>query len=351
MALTENERRILSQLALASPLSKRDITGRGGMGWATAVKLITRLEEQGYVVPYGNERQNQAGKSATVYALSPTKPAALGIDIEYVRARLNVRNLSNECLFESERATPQFATPDDLIEFLDQLLCDAVARVARQGLTLEGAGIGVPSHLFGREGVPYIRIAETLALRSGFPVTVDNNIRCFAACIASQEKMPVSMLVVTIRSGIGVGIVIDGKIYQGERGCSGEIGHFPAVQNGARCRCGKTGCLETVVNRDSLANDLEAARNGNKEAWQRVSDAARMLGKAIASMMLVLDIRRVAVYAELGELGKMLLDPIQQAAEEAVNPGFDFDIRYEALDAEVYVLGAAQLVLDAFLWR
>ena len=50
MALTENERRILSQLALASPLSKRDITERGGMGWATAVKLITRLEEQGYVL-------------------------------------------------------------------------------------------------------------------------------------------------------------------------------------------------------------------------------------------------------------------------------------------------------------
>lgn len=349
--MTENERRILSELVKASPLSKRDITERCGMGWATAVKLMTRLEEQGYIVPSGNERQNQAGKSAMVYSLSPSKPVVIGIDIEYARARLNIRNLARECLYENERVTPAFPSPDDLVDFLDALLQEAVAKATTTGLSLEGAGIGVPSHLFGIEGVPYAQIAEKLSSHAGFPVSVDNNIRCFAAGIASLEKPQASMLVVTIRSGIGVGIVIDGRIYQGERGCSGEIGHFPVVQDGSRCRCGKTGCLETIVNRDAITSMLAAAANGDMEAQIRIDDAAGLFGKAIATMMLVLDIRRVAIYAELGDLGKTLLAPVRKAVEDALYPGFDFGISYETLDAEAYVAGAARLVLDEFVRR
>jgi predicted NBD/HSP70 family sugar kinase/DNA-binding MarR family transcriptional regulator len=351
LLMTENERRILGELAKVSPLSKRDITERCKMGWATAVKLMTRLEEQGYLLPFGNERQNQAGKSATVYSLSPTRPVALGIDIEYTRSRWTIRNLSRECLFETERSTPEFLSPDDLVGFLDTLLREASAKAADLGIVLEGAGIGVPSHLFGTRALPYAAIAETLSSRAGLPVTVDNNIRCFSAGIASLGQPQASMLVVTVRSGIGVGIVMDGRVYQGERGCSGEIGHFPVAVDGARCRCGKTGCLETLVNREVLASDLAAARSGDQGAQKRVANAAGLLGKAIATTMLVLDIRTVAVFAELGDLGKTLLEPLRLAAQEGVYPGFDFAMRYETLDAEAYVAGAARLVLDEFVRR
>ena len=264
--MTENERRILNELSKESPLSKRDITQRCGMGWATAVKLMTRLEEQGYIVPFGNERQNQAGKTATVYMLSPRKPVALGVDIEYSRARLNIRNLSGVCLFESVRATPSFNSPAELTAFLSLLVDEAKAEAVKLGLDLEGGGIGVPSHLFGNKGVPYGEIAASLSALAGFPVTMDNNIRCFTAAVASQEFAPRSLLVVTIRSGIGVGIVLDGQIYQGERGSAGEIGHFPVDPKGALCRCGKHGCLETIVNREALAADLQAARQGRSRS-------------------------------------------------------------------------------------
>lgn len=352
LMLTDNERLILNELAVAAtPLSKRDITQRCGMGWATAVKLMTRMEEQGFIVSSGNERQNQAGKSAMVYALSSTKPAAVGIDVEYSRARVNIRNLSRECLFESELSTPQFKSVADLTAFLERLLRQAAQKAAKLGITLEGGGVGVPSHLFGREGVPFAGIAKDLAARVGMPITVDNNIRCFTAAIASLPAAPTSLLVVTIRSGIGVGIVMDGRIYQGERGCSGEIGHFPVERNGVLCRCGKTGCLETVVNRETLAAELAAATDGDKVSQKRVKAAAELLGRAVATMMLVLDIRHVAIYAELGEAGQQLLVPIRETIEKTVNPGFDCDVRYETLDAEAYVAGAARLVLDEFVRR
>jgi predicted NBD/HSP70 family sugar kinase len=346
--MTDNERLIFRELATAPALSKRDITKRCGFGWATAVKLITRLEEQGYVVSSGNARQNQAGKSATVYTLSASKPAAVGIDVEYSRTRLMIKNLLRQRLFESEQATPAIKSTRGLVSFLERQLHLASRKAKEFGIALEGGGIGVPSHLFGPEGVPYSDIAGTLTKKLGFPVIVDNNVRCFSAAIASRQSVHDCMLVVTVRSGIGVGIVINGRIYQGERGCSGEIGHFSVEENGAGCRCGKHGCLETVVNRDALASSLAAVARGDRAARRRLAHAADLLGRAIGNMMLVVDIRHVTIYAELGELGPTLLPPIRDAIQRAVTPGFECDVAYETLDAEAYAAGAVRLVLDEF---
>jgi predicted NBD/HSP70 family sugar kinase len=347
--MTDNERAILRELANAPPLSKRDITRRCGIGWATAVKLITRLEEQGYVVASGEARQNQAGKSAAVYTLSTAKPAAIGIDVEYGRTRLAIKNLLRQRLFESEQPTPAIDGPRSLESYLERQLLVARNRADALGISLAGGGIGVPSHLLGQEGVPYSTMAGSLTKKLGFPVIVDNNVRCFAVAIAGLRAVHDSMLVVTVRSGIGVGMVMNRRIYQGERGCSGEIGHFPVDGNGAPCRCGRHGCLETVVNRDALAASLAASRRGDDAARKSLAHAAELLGQAIGSMMLVVDIRHVTIYAELGDLGPTLLPPVRAAILRTVTPGFECDVAYETLDAEAYVAGAARLVLDEFV--
>lgn len=347
--MTDNERRILKALGREAPLSKRDITLRCDIGWATAVKLMTRLEEQGFITPAGLERQNGAGKTATVYTVSPTKPAAIGIDVEYARARLNIRNLAGACLFETNQDTPPLGSAPELIDFLAGLLRQAADEAERRGIALAGAGIGVPSHLFGAFGVPYAEVADSLNARLPWPVTVDNNIRCFTAGIVGAEAAPGSMLVVTVRSGIGVGVVLNGQIYRGEHGSAGEIGHFPSDPNGRRCRCGKIGCLETVVNRDTLSADLRAAAAGDADAGRRAAEAGRLLGRAIAMAMLVLDMRRAAVFAELGATAAALVDWIRAGAAEVMLPGTDIDIRYEPLEAEAYVAGAARLLLNQFV--
>jgi predicted NBD/HSP70 family sugar kinase len=347
--MTENERRILSELSRAAPLSKRDITLRCGMGWATAVKLMTRLEEQGLIVPAGSERQAGAGKTATVYSVSPLKPAAIGIDVEYGRARLNIRNLAGACLFETDQATPPIVSPSELIGFLNGLVAAAEAEAARRGIALAGAGIGVPSHLLGTLGVPYAEAAQNLAERLALPVSVDNNIRCFTAGVVGSEADPGSMLVVTVRSGIGAGIVLGGRIYQGDHGAAGEIGHLPVEPGGKRCRCGKDGCLETVVNRAALAADFAAAATGDDVAAGRIERAGRLLGGAIATAMLVLDVRRAVVFAELGADGRGLEAAMRAGAAVVMPPESGVEIRYETLDPEAYVAGAARLVLNDFV--
>jgi predicted NBD/HSP70 family sugar kinase len=347
--MTENERRILAELTREAPLSKRDITLRCGMGWATAVKLMSRLEEQGVIVPAGSERQSGAGKTATVYTLSPLKPAAIGIDVEYARVRLTVRNLAGAALFETRRATPALAGPDELTDFLSTLIVEAEAEAAGRGVDLAGAGIGVPSHLFDTLGMPYAATAERLTARHAMPVRIDNNIRCFTAGIIAADAGLESALVVTVRSGIGVGVVIGGRIYQGDNGSAGEIGHFPVDGAGGRCRCGKIGCLETVVNRDRLAADFAALAAGDDGARARLDAAAGLLGRAIGTAMLVLDVRRAVVFSELGDDGHALVAPMRAGVAAVMLPGFNFDVGYDTLDPEAYVVGAARLVLNDFV--
>ena len=370
--MTDNEKRILDVLSRAGPLSKRDITSRCAMSWATAVKMVARLEEQGFVRPEGIERQKNAGAPPTMYALSPKQPVALGIDLEYGRVHASIRNLRGEILEDRKLATPAFGEPEDLIAFLAGLAQDFIVSGKSGELQLEGIGIGLPNHLFDDGVVPGGKIESELGERFGIPVRVDNNIRCFAQAVARFEPTGGSILVVTIRSGIGVGIVIDGKVYQGERGRAGELGHILVDPHGRRCRCGKIGCLETIVNRDVLAlraretlglpesaEDgrpilhalFSGARRGDAKALAIVTDAAKHLGEALARLLLVMDIGSVLLYAAFGPDGEILVPLLEEVIQSEVYPGLEFKLRYRELDEDSYVTGAAYLVLRDFVTR
>jgi len=348
--LTENECRILRELANASLLSKKDISQRCGIAWATVVKLVGRLMEQGYVVASGiDERLDLPGRNATVYALSKTRPVAIGIDVEYSQCRTSIRNLRGDSLYDCSCVTPGFSSVADLNEFLHTQLELAIVFANKKHLVLQGAGIGIPGHLVGAHGVRVPDLGAELSQRAGIPVLVDNNIRCFSAAVARRPAIENSMLIVTIRSGIGLGIVLNGKVYQGETGNAGEIGHFPANPHGRRCRCGKIGCLETEVNKKTLSTALLGLEKGQPDAQAQFDALTVLLGRSLATTMIVLDIRNVLIYAELGKSGEYLQKAVRRVAATILQPKYEFAVVYRDLDPDAYVAGAAQLVLNDYV--
>ncbi len=377
--MTENEKRILDALSRSGSLSKRDLTSRCGIGWATAVKMVARLEEQGYIRPEGVERQKNSGVSPTVYTLSPAKPVALGIDVEYRRVRASIRNLRGEIMADLTTPTPDFDGPDDLVRFLCSLTEDFSARARAEGMVLEGIGIGAPNHLFRLSPLPAEAIRSALEARFGLKTRVDNNVRCLTHAVARFEPTGDSILVVTIRSGIGVGIVIDGKVYQGERGRAGELGHIPVDPDGPPCRCGRRGCLETIVNREVLSEKARAilgrgepvsaehgsavsssmggilpslfaaAKAGDPRAVETLTDTAGHLGRALARLLLVMDIRSIILYAAFGPDGDFIVPLVEKIIGDTVYPGLDFSLRYRELDDDIYVTGAAYLILRDYV--
>ncbi len=133
-----------------------------------------------------------------------------------------------------------------------------------------------------------------------------------------------SVVCVTLGTGIGTGIVIDGKIYNGALGCAGELGHIPVVENGRPCGCGKAGCLEKycaggglditageILGEGKRAADLfDAAKSGNTAAKAAIGDAVRMLGAGLVSIINLMSPDCLLFSGGLSEQKEMYLDPV-----------------------------------------
>lgn len=205
------------------------------------------------------------------------------------------------------------------------------------------------------------RISEAL----GLPVQVDNdaNLGALAQLTWSQDSTE-NFIFVKVGTGIGTGIVIDGGLYTGTRGLAGEIGHTTVVENGAPCRCGNRGCVETVssiagmlralepsVNPPTTAAQLVAsAREGDAVSLRVVEDAGLALGRVLGQAASLLDPGTIVIGGPLGDLGDLLLTPIRRGivrnapheiSQETRVVWSDLGDRAEALGAVSRALSAA----------
>ncbi|HEX2069120.1 MAG TPA: ROK family glucokinase [Actinomycetota bacterium] len=194
-----------------------------------------------------------------------------------------------------------------------------------------------------------VPIRDEVAAATGLPTVVDNDANAAAwgefRYGAAQEFN--DMLLVTVGTGIGGGIVSDGRLVRGAHGFAGEIGHIIVEPNGPRCGCGNLGCWEQVASGRALdrlgreaaqrqpASTLarmaggdaekvsgrlvsEAAKYGDPVAIRVLADVGRRLGEGIAGLVNVLDPEVVVVGGGVADVGDALLDPARRAFEETV---------------------------------
>jgi glucokinase len=183
---------------------------------------------------------------------------------------------------------------------------------------------------------------------------------------------------ITMGTGIGAGLILDGQLQRGSRGFAGEFGHFKVVLDGLECGCGSTGCLETlasgpnIVRRvreqlfsdpsfslSSLARDMEGTLTGERVvraamekdelALSVLRETGRILGAAIASVINLLNIERIVLGGGVMEAGDLILNPIiREAGRRAFQPCFEAtQIVAAALGTDAVSIGAAMLARDA----
>lgn len=374
--MTENERRVVTLLANRGPLTKRHIAQLGDMGWATASKMVTRLEAQGIVVAAGTSPNHTAGKNAYVYTVSRERPLAVGIDIEYGTTRIVLTNLFDDVLALAARSTPALKNSAEVAEYLAGLTRSFVREHLSSQEDLYGIGIGLPKWLVVTERNIFSAVEEQLIEELEWPVEVDNNIRAYATYKQRSTRTSGSFVLLTIRTGIGAGILVNGSIYRGEHNLAGEISHLTVEPDGALCRCGKRGCLETVVNQslmytryvelaygegraiptggdehtlvEGLSELFNNAASGDPQALAVVKESALHIAKGVAALLLVLNINTVYVAGHFGERGDLLATAIETELPRWVAPDISYSLSYEPLDDSAFVLGAAHLILERF---
>lgn len=200
---------------------------------------------------------------------------------------------------------------------------------------LASCGVGIPGTVdeTGKKilKMPNIRIlsenfAEQLETELNIPVNMVQDSRAAAWGEYLQGGYPSDCVVVciTLGTGIGTGIVVNGQIYNGSLGCAGEIGHIPAVENGRPCGCGKRGCLEKycagggldltaaeVLGEGKTAFDLfEEAKSGNETAKSEIQKAVTLLGKEIVSVINLLSPYSILFSGGLSEQEELYLTPL-----------------------------------------
>ncbi len=197
----------------------------------------------------------------------------------------------------------------------------------------------------------------------GVPVIVDNdaNMAVWGVYVAVLKKKPRTVIGITLGTGIGGGLIIDGQLHRGATGSAGEIGHLSLAINGRRCQCGRRGCLEAYAGAKAIerrARELmarppspltpkavaAAALAGDRGALKVWDEVGARLGQGLANVILVLNPDAILVLGGVARAGRLVLDPIRRVfAAQPFRAPFE-NIRLSApLNRDWGVVGAALL--------
>ncbi|MGH2635936.1 MAG: ROK family protein [Actinomycetota bacterium] len=256
--------------------------------------------------------------------------------------------------------------PDAVIERLIELGLEARGEHG----PIEAAGIGLPGLFDRTSGAillfpnlpgpwPGHPLRESVAAGLGVPVTLMNDARAFALAEgrlgAGRGYRLVACL--TLGTGVGGGIVVDGKVELGTWGVAGEIGHQTVEPDGPLCGCGNHGCVEALAKAEALARlaghataeeVYEGVRDGDERCRTAVETIAGYLGIAIANVVTVLGIKRIVVGGGIAAAGELALDPIRRAVRRRVRlvPPQEIEVVPAALGPSAGAIGAALSALE-----
>jgi predicted NBD/HSP70 family sugar kinase len=247
-----------------------------------------------------------------------------------------------------------------------------------------GIGIGTPGLVNTRDGIVVsavnldwqdLPLAQLVEQRYNLPITVLNDSQATAIgelVYGGDYHSEENLIVVTVRYGIGAGILIKGKLFQGDGGGAGEIGHVVVQENGLLCRCGKSGCLETIAStravlqralmlapqysesgiathpHDLTLEQIKSAYVADDPLAVRVvNDAASALGGSIADLVSILNIQKIVLTGDMTIFGEpwlqIIRDTMNQAALARIAQNTQIEIGQ--LDFRACILGASAFML------
>jgi predicted NBD/HSP70 family sugar kinase len=208
-----------------------------------------------------------------------------------------------------------------------------------------------------------VKAGPELAKRLGMRVDVDNdaNLGALAELSLGAGRGVEDLIYVKVSSGIGAGLVLGGRLHRGATGIAGELGHVQVRDDGAVCRCGNRGCLETVASGPALlsvlqpahaahlsvGDMLELSRAGDLGTQRVLNDAGRAIGRALGDLCNSLNPAAIVVGGDLSAAGPPLVDGIREAVDRYAQPGSAqaVTVTRGVLGERAEVLGALTLVI------
>lgn len=265
------------------------------------------------------------------------KELVIGVDIGGQSTKIGVVNADGEIIAQTVISSLQ----EELIEYINDLtraVKQLMADTADSG-KVKGIGIGAPDGNYYKGTVEYaanlkwaydnegkptvIELASIVKSFTGLPVTVTNdaNAAAMGEMAYGVARGMKHFIMITLGTGVGSGIVIDGKVVYGHDGFAGELGHTVAVRDGRQCNCGLKGCLETYCSAIGVGRTAQEllAENPDRPSVLRKLDPAKISSKDVYDAAEQGDETAIEIFRTTGRiLGRSLADFVKFSAPEAV---------------------------------
>jgi glucokinase-like ROK family protein len=349
--------------------------------------LITELIEEGLISDYG-KFESTGGRKANLYGLIGDAGFILGVDVKKYYINIGLLNFKKQLIHQKSRITFKLDNTAESLNQLIQIIQNFIKEVGIKKDKILSLGINLSGRINHTKGHSYTffhfqeePLSEIIQEKIGIKTYLENDSRAmaFGEFCNGEVNTEKNVLFVNLDYGIGLGILIDGKVYYGKSGFSGEFGHIPFFNNEIICHCGKKGCLETeasgnallrkfkekiklgstssVLKKNKKVEDITltdlilAAQNEDVLIIELLAELGENLGKGLAVLINVFNPELIIIGGTLSETGEYLKLPIKSSINKyslsLVNA--DTELKLSKLGEKAGIIGACLLAKNKVL--
>jgi len=367
-----NKSMILNKIRKEGPISRAQIARETSLTPPTVSSSVKELIEQ-KIVEESDLGQSQGGRKPTMLVINNQAFAIVGVDAGPESIECIVADLAGKVLKRSATKLPLPITGQEFIAALKKCIEGVLETnepvigigVAMHGVVDVATGTSLYAPNLGLSNIP---IKEELEKAFGLEVKVENDARAMALgeyWFGNHGELA-SMLAVNIGSGVGAGLIIDGKLYHGSSDIAGEIGHMTIDLNGEICECGNRGCLQTFVTGPAIArkvtgresknpltaeNVFDQAIGGNEEFAAILEESGRAMGVGLTNLIHIVNPEKIILGGGVSKAERFILPAIRETIEaSALTPAASrTTVEVSKLGDDATLIGAITLLLvDVF---
>lgn len=376
---------MLTRILTQGPIPRVEIARRTGLSQAAVTKAVAPLIEAGFVTdqptaaavgePVEGRSELGIGRPVSPLTVVAESISVIGLKVTPTDLIGVITDFSAGIQATRHQPLPD-TSAETVIQQLAVLAKEMMESISEPAGPLIGIGVAVSGDVDSRHGVvrdsPFmgwrdVPVAALLTEELGVPVVVENDVR---ALTIAEHWFGVgvnadSFAVVTIGSGVGCGLYINGEVVSGAHGVSGELGHLPLAPGDLVCTCGRRGCVETVASSDAilarvrettgrpdldLSGAIQLAHEGDEHAREAFDRAGEVIGSALAAMVNLVGPELVVIAGE-GVADYDLYDQRmrQTFAEHAFGAAGDCRLMLRSHTFDNWARGAAATVIRSYV--
>lgn len=378
----------MKKLYFSKYLSCADLCNQLDKSLPFMAKMLDELMEEGLIVETGLA-PSTGGRRAVMYALNPNSFYIISVSMDQLITRIALMDVNNNFVGNIAKIDLPLINNSESLGILANSLVNFIEHLTVSNSSIFGIGIGMPGFIDAEKGVNYSflklpngyeSIVEYLEEKTSLPVFIDNDSSLIALAELKFGKASGkrNVMVINIGWGVGLGMIINGELYRGDIGFSGEFSHIPLFTNNKLCTCGKSGCLETETSllvliekikdaigagrvtklhdipfekpEEAYRKIIKYALDGDTLAVELLSEIGYKIGRGVSILIHLLNPELIVLSGRGSQAGKIWQTPIQQALNEFCIPrlALNTEISISKLGFEAELIGAASLVIENY---